>query len=75
MVKLCFSILFIHLDQDPRTQMNADQTGSGSLIKTVTLATGVLAAERAARGDLMRARPLLTPAPNRDKIRDEPGVF
>ena len=30
MVKLCFSLSFIPLDPDPRTQMNADPTGSGS---------------------------------------------
>ena len=31
-VKLCFSLHFIPLDPDPRTQMNADPTGSTSLM-------------------------------------------
>ena len=30
LVKLCFSLHFIPLDPDPRTQMNPDPTGSGS---------------------------------------------
>ena len=32
LVQLCFSLHFIPLDPDPRTQMNSDPTGSTSLL-------------------------------------------
>ena len=36
MVKLCFSLYFIPLDPDQRTQMNADPTGSESILLVMT---------------------------------------